>query len=202
MGKHLDELGSYQDFRAPWETETGDEAEVDKPKLKKLLFNARSAKAAALDERDEAVEAQKTAETERDEAKTEAANTNPAEAQKKIEKLEAENKTLKDAADARAKADEYAALRAEVIGDLDPKYAKYVTGEDRKALEESLEAVKADFGIKDSDDDDDAEDEPQLRTRPRSGLRNPGDSQPGKGGDEAVDFDKVADQILGSGPFG
>lgn len=202
MGKHTDALKPFDEFRAPWETESGDEAEIDKSKLKRFIFNLIGDKAKAQDAREDAIEAQKTAEAERDEAKTEAANANPAEAQKKIEKLEAENKSLKEAADAREKADEHEKLRQEVLGDLDPKYAKYVQGEDREALEKSLEAVKADFGIKDSSDDDEDDDEPKVRTRPRSGLRNPADELSGKGGEGEIDYDKVADQILGSGPFG
>lgn len=203
MGKHIDELGSYQDFRAPWETETGDEAEIDKPKLKKLLFNARSAKAAALDERDEAAEATKAAEADRDEAKAEAAKASPEEANKKIERLEAENKAFKEEAEARKAKDEHDALRKEVLGDLDEKYAKYVVGDDKAALEESLEQVKADFGLDsgDGDDDEDEDDEPSIRTRPRTQVRNPADPAAGGPGEQEYDFDKIAAQIVGSGPF-
>lgn len=202
MGKHTDALKSYDEFRAPWETADGSEAEVDKPRLKRFIFNLMADKAKAQDSRDESLEAVKVAETERDEAKTEAANANPAEAQKKIEKLEAENATLKGEKEAREKADAHEELRKEVIGDLDPKYAKYVQGEDREALEKSLEAVKTDFGIESNEDgDDDGDDEDRVRTRPRARLRSGTDPDP-KAGSEAVDYDKVADQILGTGPFG
>lgn len=199
MGKNIDELGSYQDFRAPWETETGDEAEVDKGKLKKLLYNARSAKAAALDERDDARAELETATADLEEAKKEAASANGEEATKKIAKLE------KELADAKAKVDtlekdkERSDLRAEVLAGLDPKYAKYVQGETRDELEKSLEEVKADFGLEDADGEDG--DEPKVRTRPRTTLRNPLDPNSGKGGDAPVDFDKVADDILGNGVF-
>lgn len=202
MGKNIDELGSYQDFRAPWETETGDEAEVDKGKLKKLLYNARSAKAAALDERDDARAELETATADLEEAKKEAASANGEEATKKIAKLE------KELADAKAKVDtlekdkERSDLRAEVLAGLDPKYAKYVQGETRDELEKSLEEVKADFGLEDGDGEGGEDgDEPKVRTRPRTTLRNPLDPNSGKGGDAPVDFDKVADDILGNGVF-
>ncbi len=203
MGKHTDALKPFDEFRAPWETESGTEAEIDKPKLRRFIYNLMTDKAKAQDARDESVEAVKVAETERDEAKEEAAKASPEEAQKKITKLEAENAKLKDEAEARKAKDERDALRAEVIGDLDPKYAKYVQGETREDLEKSLEAVKADFGLEgDGNEDDEDEDENPLRSRPRSGLRNPADDKPGKGAEGEYDFDKVADGIVGNSIFG
>lgn len=201
MGKHTDAVKSYDEFRAPWETEAGTDAEIDKPKLKRYIYNLVTDKAKAQDSRDEKDEALKTAETDLEAAKTEAANANGPEAQKKIDALQAKVDKLTSEAEARKTADEHEALRKEVIGDLDPKYAKYVVGEDREALEKSLEDVRADFGIKDdSDSDDDDDDEVKVRTRPRTKLSTGLDAEVGKGGGE-IDFDKVADDILGTGPF-
>lgn len=202
MGKHTDALKSFDEFRAPWETADGSEAEIDKGRIKRFIFNLMGDKAKAQDARDEALEAQKVAEAERDEAKTEAANANPADAQKKIEKLEAENAKLKQEAEDRKAADEHEALRKEVIGDLDPKYAKYVTGDDREALEKSLEAVKTDFGLSDDPSEDNEDDDDVLRTRPRTRLQNGGDPKGPRGGELEYDPEKVADEILGAGPFG
>jgi hypothetical protein len=203
--KHTDKVGTYEDFRAPWETEGGEDAEINKASLKRLIYNLKAGEAKALDQRDENSETIKVVEKERDEAKEEVKKASPDEANRKIAKLEQENADLKAAADAREKADAHEALRKEVLGDLDPKYAKYVTGDDKKALEESLEAVKADFGLEDGnseEESDEDDDRPTLRTRPRS-LVNGGDpAGPEGGAGGEVDFDKAADQILVRGPFG
>jgi hypothetical protein len=202
VGKHTDSLKSYDEFRAPWETEAGTDAEIDKPKLKRYIYNLASDKAKAQDARDEKDEALKTATADLETAKTEAANANGPEAQKKIDTLQKKVDELTAEKAEREKADEHEALRKEVIGDLDPKYAKYVVGEDREALEKSLEDVKADFGIKDSgDEDEDDEDEPKIRTRPRTKLTTPLDAEAGKDKTGEIDFDKVADDILGSNVF-
>jgi len=199
--KHVEAVGSYEDFRAPWETEGGEDAEIDKAKLRRLIYNVRLDLAKAKDSHDDTKATLTEVETERDEAKTAAANANGEEAQKTIDKLTAENTTLKDAAKAREEADEYEALRKEVLGDLDPKYAKYVTGADREALEKSLESVREDFGLEAGDPDGDPDDEPTLRTRPQA-LRNAGDPVRGAAATQEYDYDKAADEILGIGPFG
>lgn len=203
MAKHLDGLKAFDEFRAPWETEGGSDAEIDKPKLKRWIYGILTDKAKAQDARDEAQESIKTIETERDEAKAEAAKANGDEAQKKIDKLEKQVTDLTAERDKLVSDKEEADLRAEVIGNLDPKYAKYVVGKTREDLEKSLEDVKADFGIKDGDEneDDENEDELNVRTRPRTKLSTGLDAEAGKGGGE-IDFDKVADGILGNSVFG
>lgn len=201
MGKHADKIGSFEDFKAPWETESGDEAEVDKGKLKRLMYNARRAEAVALDERDEAKEAVKAAEAERDEAKEEAAKASPDEANRKITRLEKQVADLTTERDGLVAANEQRELRAEVLGDLPAKYAKYVTGTTKEELEKSLEEVKADFGLEDGDGEG-GDDEPQVRTTPRSRLRNGADPEGTQVGSDEVDFDKAADEILGRGVFG
>ena len=205
MGKHLDALPSEADFRAPWETADGTEAEIDKAKLKRFIYNLSKDKAKAQDARDEAQEAVTKAEKELEEAKAEAADANGVEAQKKIDRLEKKVADLTAERDKLVADQEYAELRAEVLEGLDPKYAKYVTGQTREELEKSLEQVKEDFGLEESgdgDEGDDDEDEPKVRTQPRTRtkVRNPADPEAGKGSEE-IDFDKVADDILGRGPF-
>lgn len=203
MGKHTDALKSFDEFRAPWETADGSEAEIDKPKLKRFIFNLIGDKAKAQDARDEAAESLTQAEADLEAAKKEAASANGEEAQKKIDALQAKVDKLQGEADARKAADEHEALRKEVIGDLDPKYAKYVTGEDREALEKSLEAVKTDFGLSNEPNEDNEGDEDDvLRTRPRTRLQNGADPQGSRGGELEYDPEKVADEILGVGPFG
>lgn len=203
MGKHADAVKPFADFRAPWETEAGDEAEIDKPKLKRYIHNLVADKAKAQDSRDDTEVARKSAETERDEAKADAEKASPDESNKKVAKL------TKDLADVTAERDTLVSnkerddLRSEVLGDLDPKYAKYVNGETRDELEKALEDVKKDFGLDDKKDkdEDDENDEVEVRTRPRSKLTNGSDPDSGKGGSDEIDFDKVADDILGRSIF-
>lgn len=203
--KHQDKIGSFESFRAPWETESGAEVDVDKVALKRLLFNLKVGEAKALDAQDDAKTAVTEAETERDEAKDQAANANPAEAQKQIDKLTKQVTDLTTERDGLVKAKEHADLRAKVLEGVDPKLTKYVTGETEEELTESLKAVKEDFGVSDEpgDGDEDEDDEPTVRTTPqrRTNLRNPADKESGKGSDE-IDFDKVADGIVGNGIFG
>lgn len=202
MGKHTDALKPFDQFRAPWETEAGDEAEIDKTKLKRFIFNLLGDKAKAQDAREEAQEALTAAEAELETAKAEAASANGEEAQKKITALEGKVAKLTEERDGLVAAKEEADLRAEVIGDLDPKYAKYVVGKTQEELEASLEAVKADFGISDEPGDEDEEEEEvnPLSSRPKvaTRVRNPADKDSGKGGD-GIDFEAAADQILGGG---
>lgn len=210
MGKHTDALGTLDNFRAPWETEGGTDAEIDKAKLRRWIFNVLNDKAKAQDARDDVNADLEKAKADLDEAKDEAASANGEEAQKKIDRLQAKVDSLTAEKEALVSANEQRELREEVLGDFakeHPKAAKYVKGETREELEESLEAVKEDFGITEADedgDDDEDEDEPTVRTTPRArkGLRNGADPDAGRGGDEPVDFDKAADEILGNSIFG
>jgi hypothetical protein len=206
VGKHTDALKPFDEFRAPWETADGSEAEIDKPKLKRYIYGLATDKAKAQDAREDAVESVKTIEADLEAAKKEAASANGEEATKKIARLE------KDLAEAKAtvttleKDKEVSELRAEVLEGVDPKHAKHVKGETREELEKSLAEIREDFGIKapdddgDGDGDDDDAAERAARTRPRPNLRNPADSKPNDGSDE-IDFDKVADDILGTSIF-
>lgn len=200
--KHQDKVGTFEDFKAPWETESGEDAEIEKSKLKRFIYNLKFGEAKALDEKSDAAEAQAAAETERDEAKEAAANANPAEAQKTIDKLTTERDNLKAERDGLVKDKERNDLRAKVLEGVDPKVAKYVVGETEEELEESLKAVKEDFGISDEPNEDDEEEETTGRTTPvvKRNLRNPADGS--KGGDDTViDYDAEVDKMLGSGPF-
>lgn len=203
MGKHLDAVKAFDEFRAPWETADGTEAEIDKPKLKRYIYGLVTDKAKAQDAREEAVENVTRLEGELDEAKKEAASSNGEEAQKKIDKLTRDLTTAREKVTSLEAKIEESELRSEVLEGLDPKYAKYVTGTTREELEQSRAQVEADFGLDsggDNDDEGEDEDEPPARTRPQSRLRNVRDPENNKGPD-AIDFDKVADEILGSSVF-
>lgn len=204
MGKHTDALKSFDEFRAPWETEGGTDAEIDKPKLKRWIHGILSDKAKAQDAREDLAADLEKAKADLDSAKDEAANANGEEAQKKIDRLEKKVADLTSERDKLVADQELAELRKDVLGDLPEKYAKYVKGETREELEKSLEEIKADFDIKDTDEDadDGDDDEVEVRTRPqaRTRLVNAADKN-GKGGEEQVDFDAVADGIVGTSIF-
>jgi hypothetical protein len=203
--KNQDKIGAYDAFRAPWETESGTETDVDKPTLKRLVYNLKVGEAKALDAQEDLKTAVTEVEAERDTYKQQAADGSGAEAQKQIDKLTKERDDLKAERDGLVEAKAEADLRAEVLGDLDPKYAKYVQGKTKEELEKSLEDVKADFGLadeKDGDEDEDTDDERNVRTRPRSLLGNPADPANGKPAEKEIDFDKVASDVIGNSLFG
>lgn len=203
MPKHIEALKSFDQWRAPWETEGGTDAEIDKAKLKRYIYGLVSDKAKAQDSLEEATEARKAAEQERDTAKEEAEKASPDEANKKIARLEDKVKNLTTERDGLVAAKEQADLRSEVLAGLDPKYAKYVHGETREDLEKSLEEVKADFGLDGDSDDDGDEDEDFIgRTRPRSRLRSVNDPEGGRDTGGNVDYEKIAAEIVGGGLFG
>lgn len=196
--KHQDKVGSFENFRAPWETEAGEDAEIDKSKLKRLIYNLKAGEAKALDASADAAEAVTAAETERDEAKDEAAKASPDEANRKITKLEKERDELKAERDGLVSEKEQNALRAEVIGNLDPKFAKYVKGATKEELEKSLAEVREDFDLPEPGAEGEEGEEPEVRTRPRR-LSNGTDPEGSKPGSDAIDFDKAADDILAGG---
>ena len=203
--KHQDSLGSFDSFKAPWESEAGEDAEIVKPTLKKLVYNLKLDKAKASDAAEDAKAALAVAETERDEARTQAADGSGAEAQKKIDKLEKDLEKVTGERDALQGDKDLAELRKEVLGDFEaanPKAAKYVTGTTKEELEASLEEVKEDWGISDEpgDEDEENEEEPPARTAPRTAsLLNPADKG-GKGADSEIDWEKWADEKV-SGTF-
>src|SRR5690606_3010740 len=130
--KNVDKVGSFDNFRAPWETEAGADAEIDKTKLKRLIFNLKVAEGKALDSEADLKEDLEAVEKELEEAKDEAADANGAEAQKKIDRLEKKVSDLTAERDKLVSDKERADLRSEVLDGLDAKYAKYVTGETRE----------------------------------------------------------------------
>lgn len=203
MGKNTDAVKPLDQWRAPWETESGSDAEIDKPKLKRYIHNLVMDKAKAQDARDEATEHVTELEKDLEEAKTEAAASNGEEAQKKIDRLTSQLAAAKQKVTDLETAKEESDLRAEVLEGIDPKVAKYVVGKTREELEASLEEVKKDFGIdadpNDDDDEDEEDDENVGRTTPRSRLRSVTDPAANSGREQEMDPDAVADMILSGG---
>src|SRR5690606_20879558 len=178
-----------------WETEAGEDAEINKSTLKRLIYNLKVGEAKALDQVDASKEAIEAAEAKAAEAKAEAEKASPDEANRKIARLEKQVADLTTERDGLVKDKEISELRAEVLAGVDPKHAKHVKGETREELEASLKEIREDFGLEAPGKDDEEEAE-VARTRRRSHLGNPLDPQSGKDGGE-VDFDKVAAEILG-----
>lgn len=192
MGKNTDKLGTLEDYRAPWETESGSDAEIDKAKLKRLMFNLKLGEAKALDAKTEADEKVTEAEADVAKYKKQAADSTGEEAQKALTKAEADlaaaKATVKKLETDIANRD----LRSEVLAGVDPKVSKYVVGETKEELEKSLKEVKEDFGITEKSGDDDGEndgdddDDDFTHITPRSKVKTPLD----KGDDKDVkDYD-------------
>jgi hypothetical protein len=200
VGKNLDKLGTYENFKAPWESDTGSNAEIDADKLKKFLFNLERDKAKASDAAEEAAENVKTAEKALTDAQAEFAKGDQsgalAEAQSKLAKAETE----RDEAQGNL-------LRITVGIDkgLTPAQAKRLQGKTQEELEADADEILETFGVKppaadEGDDEDEDEDEPTGRTTPRAKLNlvNPGDTNSGGG---EIDYEKAASDIVGGNLF-
>jgi hypothetical protein len=200
VGKHLDKLGSLEEFKAPWESDTGSDAEIDATKLKKYLYNLQSDKAKAEDAAEEAAEKVTKAEQDLKDAKAEVAKGDPTG---KIAELEGK---LAEAQTAATKAEQNL-LRVEVATEkgLTVKQAKRLQGETEEELKADADEILEEFGVKatkqdDEDEHDEDEDEPTGRTTPQRKLNlvNPGDT--GSGAAE-IDYDKEAAAIVGGSLF-
>src|SRR6476661_681601 len=77
----------FDEFKAPWETEAGDDAEIDKDKLKKYIHSLLVDKDKAQTARDKAV-------GERDEAKK-ALDEKSREGETEVDRLKRENEELR-----------------------------------------------------------------------------------------------------------
>lgn len=199
---HIDTLGPYDTWRAPWETEGGSDAEIDKVVLKRLIFNLKQTVATGRDSLEDAKETLTETEASLESAKDQAASANGEEAQKKIDRLETKLAEVTSSRDGLIKDAEVSTLRAEVLEGVDAKHAKHVVGDTREELEKSLAEIREDFGIvapkNDDEEEYEEEEKSQLRTNPRR-LKNSGDPAPNEGANGEYDFDKVANDIVTNG---
>jgi len=198
VGKHLDKLGKFESYKAPWESETGSDEEIDAEKFKKFLFNLLSDKAKAEDAAEEAVtkaaEQVTSIQAELDAAKADVAK---GDSTGKIAELETK---LAEAESAKAGA-ETALVRLEVATEkgLTPKQAKRLQGKNREEFEADADELLEDLGVQPGKTEENDDDEGEGRTAPRRlNLVNAGDS--GSGGAE-LDYDKLAGEIVGGGNF-
>lgn len=190
MGQHIDQLGSLDNFRAPWESETGEDQTPDPVKLKRYLYNLHLDKATAQDARDEAAEKVTEVEDKLKTAKAEVAKGDPTG---KIADLE--NDLAEAVKDAKKAQGDLNKLTIGIEKGLTPKQAARLQGETKEEIEADADEILETFGVakpaeeNDEDEDEDEDDEVELRTTPRL-LQNPADPKRGDA-DREIDFDKV-----------
>src|SRR5215216_5039368 len=118
-----------EDWTAPWETATG-ETEIDKPKLKRYLFNV-------LGDKEKLQERLTTTTTERDELKK-TADEKAREGETDTQRLERENKELQaklaDAAKGGDSSEELLRLRVALKKGLTDTQAKRLIGKTEEEL--------------------------------------------------------------------
>lgn len=204
MPKHIDNVPKLADFRPPWITADGTEAEINKDTLVKYIHNILTDKAKAQDARDELVESNKALEAERDTLKGEVDSKDPDSAGK-IAKLEAK---IKDG-EAKLAKSELDLARVEIASEkgLTAKQAKRLQGATREELEADADELVEDLGLKKTEETDEereereereAEEAESGRTTPQfqRHLVNGGDGK--SGSDAQYDYDAIAAQIDGN----
>jgi predicted nucleic acid-binding Zn-ribbon protein len=199
MPKHLEALGSFDKFRAPWETEAGD-VDIDKDRLKKYLFDLQSDKAKAQDRAEDAEAKVAEADTKVKEADTarKVAEKKLAEADSTGEITSLTEKLTKETD--RANTAELALLRRDVAAEkgLTNEQADRLTGSTKEELEKDADKVIELFGLnkpssESDEDEDEDEDEDDFSGRTQVRLLNPADkAREDEGGDDKnYDYDKI-----------
>lgn len=200
---HQQKLGSFADFKAPWETEAG-EVDIDKGKLKQYLYNGALDKAKAQDRAEAAegkVEAAETAKTEAVKAQK-AAERKAADADSTGQIAELTEKVTAETA--RANKAEGNLLKLEV-GDakgLSAAQSLRLQGDTKEEIEKDADAIVELFGLKapanedDEDEEDEEEERDTLRVSPRLSSGRGADAGAEVGPTTEADFEKA---IAGSG---
>jgi len=180
----------FEDYRAPWETEAGGETEIDKPKLKRYLFNL-------IQDKEKAQEREAEVTTERDALKK-AADEKAREGESEVDRLKRENQELKAAAEKpKGPTVEELKYRVALEKGLTAKQAKRLQGTTEEELSADADDLLESWGGKstppDGDGDDDGDDQGVTPARQPRQLRNPasGDGDSGK----EIDIDKALAQI-------
>lgn len=188
MPKHIDQLGSYENFEFS-SLLTAEEPDMEK--LKKYVFGLLSDKAKAQDARDVAKAQTAEVQTELDEANAQLSSKAPADLQKKLEKAESDRDEWKT----KYEGLELDKVRAEVAEEkgLSTKQAKYLAGKTKDELEASADEFIKDNDItpKGDDEEDPDDDELTLHRTPRATARNPGDPNPAAGPVKEPDYEAV-----------
>jgi hypothetical protein len=189
VGQHIDQLGPFENFRAPWESETGEDESPNPEKLKKYLYNLLLDKATAQDARDETAEKVTEAENKLKTAKAEVAKGDPTGKIAELEGKLAEAET--NAKKAQTSLDK---LTVGIEKGLTPKQAARLQGETKEELEADADEILETFGVakpaeNEEEEEEDEDDEVELRTSPRL-LQNPADPKR-EANDGDYDYDKV-----------
>lgn len=169
-----------EEYRAPWETEAGEDAEIDKGKLKKYIHGLLSDK--------DRLQTQVTTVTgERDKLKT-AADEKAREGETETQRLERENQELKAKLENPAESEEVLRLRVALDKGLTAHQAKRLVGKTEEELAADADELLKEFGGTGSTDGD----EGVPRSQPRK-LTNPGDPDPDA--DAVIDIEKALESI-------
>jgi hypothetical protein len=130
---------SLDDYRAPWETEAGGDAEIDKGKLKKYLHGL-------LVDKDRLQTTVTEVTTERDTLKT-AADEKAREGETELQRLQRENAELKDSqGKAPAESPETLRLRVALEKGLTLTQANRLVGTTQEELAADADAFLAEIG--------------------------------------------------------
>lgn len=203
MAKHVDTLGTLDNFQAPWETATGEDQALNPSKLKKFLYNLLLDKAKAQDARDEADGKVTALTTELETAKADVAKGDPTG---KIADLEAKlAEQVAKTGEAELKADK---ILIGIEKGLNAKQAARLQGTTKEEIESDADEILELFGPPKKNETDEEREEREeaeaeeaeaneLRRSPRSPLINPTDAQ--TGGGQEPDYEKIADQVFSNG---
>lgn len=184
----MPKLASFEDWVAPWETATGTDSEIDKPKLRKYLHNL-------LQDKERLQESVATVTTERDALKK-TADEKAREGESDTDKLKRENKELQDKLAAKTSDDDPQVLRLTVALEkgLTASQAKRLVGNTKDELMADADELVQSFGGQGKTDPNDGSDagDDAGRRKPRRVI-NPGDPKPD--GTAEVTFDKAMESI-------
>jgi hypothetical protein len=176
-----------EDWKAPWETETG-ETEIDKDKLKRYLFNL-------LNDKEKAQDRATSAESERDGLKNQLEDKDR-QGESETDRLKRELKDAQDAIAAKAgDSVEVMKLRVALKKGLNEAQMKRLLGGTEEELLADADELLQTFGSggkSDNEGGDDAGEGSDARRTPK-GRNNPGDPSPESGAE--VDVSKALESI-------
>ena len=172
---------TLDDYRAPWETEAGGDAEIDKPKLKKYLHGL-------LVDKDRLQTTVTEVTTERDTLKSQV-EAKAREGETELQRLQRENQELKESqGKAPAESEETLRLRVALDKGLTRTQAARLVGSTEEELAKDADTFLAELGRTPGQ-----EEETTGRTAPRR-VQNPQEPE-GDGEGDFIDIDKALLQI-------
>jgi membrane protein involved in colicin uptake len=192
MGKHLDKLGTLEDYEAPWEKKG---EEFDPEKAKGLFYSRLHMEAEAKDKVDEVTKAKDDEIAALKAQIDDKAREGESDAEKATRERDRAIKKAQDEAKAEAGI-EVTKLRVALRKGLNETQAKRLVGTTEEEIEKDADDLLESFGGRGDAGEGEGENGPS--TRPVRPLRNPADP---KGNDPVFDPEKAADAYVGSGLF-